>query len=138
MGVKYVFLPNAPLDWSGPRETHILQTSPEFTRVWGNGEWTVYRLKDPSPMAVGLNGQPDPVVQSLLHQAIYLQVPGAGDYLIKATYSPYWQITEGRGSLSQSADGSDFLVLHAQRAGFYGIQVRVTLQSSLQELVRIF
>ncbi len=29
-------------------------------------------------------------------------------------------------------------MLHAQRAGFFGIQVRVTLQSSLSELVRIF
>jgi hypothetical protein len=138
MGVKYVFLPNAPLDWSGPREAQILQTSADFTRVWSNSEWTVYELKDPSPMAVGLNGQPNPRVLSLLHQAIYLQVPGAGDYLIKATYSPYWQITEGGGSLSQSSEGSDFLVLHAQRAGFYGIQVRVTLQSSLRELVQVF
>jgi hypothetical protein len=138
MGVKYVFLPNAPLDWSGPRETHILQTSSDFTRVWADSEWTVYRLKDPSPMAVGLNGQPDPTVRTLLHQAIYLNIPGAGDYLIKATYSPYWQITEGKGSLSQSSDGSDFLVLHARHAGFYGIQVRVTLQQSLSELVRIF
>ena len=138
MGVKYVFLPNAPLDWSGPRETHILQTAADFTRIWGDSEWTVYELKNPSPMAVGLNGQPDAKVVSLLHQAIYLQVPRAGDYLIKITYSPYWQITEGTGSLSQSSGGNDFLVLHAQRAGFFGIQVRVTLQSSLRELVQIF
>jgi hypothetical protein len=138
MGVKYVFLPHAPLDWSGPREADILSTSRDFVRVWGNGEWTVYRLTHPSPIAVALGGGADPRVLDLLHQAIYLRVPAAGDYLIKATYSPYWQITEGRGSLSQSADGSDFLVLHARRAGFYGIQVRVTLQSSLQELVRIF
>ena len=125
--------------WTGgPRETHILQTAADFTRIWGDSEWTVYELKNPSPMAVGLNGQPDAKVVSLLHQAIYLQVPRAGDYLIKITYSPYWQITEGTGSLSQSSGGNDFLVLHAQRAGFFGIQVRVTLQSSLRELVQIF
>jgi hypothetical protein len=138
MGVKYVFLPHAPLDWSGPRETSILETSSDFTRVWNDSEWTVYQLKDPSPMAVGLTGQPDPTVTKLLHQALYLTVPEAGDYLIKVTYSPYWEITQGKGSLRQSSEGSDFLVLHATRAGNYGIQVQVTLQQSLRELVQIF
>ena len=97
MGVKYIFLPHAPLDWSGPRETQILETSSYFTRVWSDSEWTVYRLKD-----------------------------------------PYWEITEGKGSLRQSSEGSDFLVLHATHPGKYGIQVQVTLQQSLRELVQIF
>jgi hypothetical protein len=133
-----VFLPNAPLDWSGPRESHILHTSSDFVRVWGDADWTVYRLKDPKPIAVSLDGGRDPTVRELDHQAIYMSIPAPGDYLIKATYSPYWQITAGLGSLRESTDGNDFLVLHADQAGFYGIQVRVTLQSSLKELVRIF
>jgi hypothetical protein len=138
MGVKYVFLPNAPLDWSGPHEAGVLRSSPAFVRVWRSPDWTVYRLRDPSPIAVSMSGGPDPTVLSLQHQALYLQVPQAGDYLIKATYSPYWEVTAGSGALSQSPGGGDFLVLHAGAPGFYGIEVRVTLESSLRELVQLF
>ena len=138
MGVKYIFLPNAPLDWSGPREAAVLRSSPHFVRVWKDSDWTVYRLRDPSPIAVSMTGGQDPTVLALLHQALYLQVPKAGDYLIKATYSPYWEVTAGSGSLTQSPGTQDFLVLHAGAPGFYGIQVRVTLQSSVHELVRLF
>ena len=137
MGVKYVFLPEAPLDWSGPREAAVLRSSPEFRQVWKDADWTVYRLSEPAPLAVSLDGGRDPTILALLHQALYLQVPQAGDYLIKATYSPYWDVTAGEGTLRPTAGGR-FLVLHASAPGFYGIQVRVTVQASLRELVQLF
>lgn len=137
MGVKYIFLPHAPLDFSGPRETHLLETTPSFVRVFSDAQWTVYRLSDPQPMAVPLNpsyGKAN--IIALQHQAIYLTVPHPGTYLIKITYSPYWELTAGSGTLQKSAN--DFLVLDARQAGFYGIQVTVNLQSSLRQMVRAF
>lgn len=137
MGVKYIFLPHAPLDFSGPRETHLLETTPSFVRVFSDAQWTVYRLSDPQPMAVPLSpsyGKAN--IISLQHQAIYLTVPHPGTYLIKITYSPYWELTAGSGTLQKGAN--DFLVLDARQAGFYGIQVTVNLQSSLRQMVRAF
>lgn len=138
MGVKYVFLPHAPLDWSGEREAEILGTSPFFVAVWRAADWTVYRLRDPSPIAVALDGGRSPRVLAVLHQAIYLDIPRPGDYLIKVTYSPYWQITQGTGTLRRSAGPQRFLELHANEAGLHGIQVRFTLKESLRRLIRIF
>ena len=137
MGVKYIFLPHAPLDFSGPRETHLLETTPSFVRVFSDAQWTVYRLSDPQPMAVPLSpsyGKAN--IITLQHQAIYLTVPHPGTYLIKITYSPYWELTAGSGTLQKGAN--DFLVLDARQAGFYGIQVTVNLQSSLRQMVRAF
>ena len=56
MGVQYVFLADAPLDPWSQREVKILETSPEFEIVEQTGVWTVYRLRDAEPLAVGLNG----------------------------------------------------------------------------------
>lgn len=138
MGVRDVYLPHAPLDWSGDREALLLRRSPQFTVVWHHADWTVYRLRAAEPMAVALDEGQDPDVLAVLQQAMYLDVPRPGDYLLKVSWSPYWQLTQGRGRLSRYRGGSRFVVLHADEAGYYGIQVRVTLQRSLRNLVRIF
>jgi len=138
MGVRDVYLPHAPLDWSGDRESQILRTSPAFRRVWADADWTVYRLRDPSPIAVARDGGKDPEVLAVLQQAIYLRIPRAGDYVLKVSYSPYWTLTQGIGSLRKARGAPRFLELHADEPGLYGIQVRVTLESSLRRLVRIF
>lgn len=138
MGVQHVFLPHAPLDWSGEREAEILRSSPAFSVVWRSAHWTVYRLRDPSPIAVALDGGTNPRVLAVLHQAIYLEVPRPGTYLIKVTYSPYWQITQGLGALRRASGPRQFVELQADEAGLYGIQVRVTLEQSLRSLIRIF
>jgi len=138
MGVRDVYLPNAPLDWSGDRESQILRTSPAFTLVWRSADWSVYRLRRPSPIAVARDGGSNPQVLAVLHQAIYLKIPRAGDYLLKVSYSPYWTLTAGSGSLSKAPGKQRFLELHADERGLYGIQVLVTLRGSLRRLVRIF
>lgn len=138
MGVKYIFLPHAPLDWSGERESEILRTSPEIAPVTADADWTIFRLRDPQPIAVALHGGQDPEILALLHQAVYLRIPAAGDYLIKATYSPYWQITAGAGTLAKAPGDESFLLLRAAQGGLYGVSVRVTLEASLRELVRLF
>ena len=56
MGVQYIFLADAPLDPWSQREVRILKTSSEFEVVDRAGVWTVYRLRDAEPLAVGLNG----------------------------------------------------------------------------------
>jgi hypothetical protein len=138
MGVRDVYLPHAPLDWSGDRESQILRTSPDFKVAWRSHDWTVYRLRHPSPIAVSLEGGENPHVLGVLHQAIYLDVPAPGRYLLKVSYSPYWMLTQGIGGLRKARGAPGFLELRADEGGMYGIQVRVTLERSLRRLVRIF
>jgi hypothetical protein len=132
MGVKYVFLPHAPLDWSGPKEASILASSLQFVEVYSSPDWTIYRLRGAQPMAVSLGGTRDANVVYMDHESLYLKVPAAGRYLIKVSYSPFWEIIGGVGTLSAGPDG--FLVLQATERGLYGLRVNVTLAESLHQL----
>jgi hypothetical protein len=132
MGVKYIFLPHAPLDWSGPKEASILASSAQFTEVFTSPDWTIYRLRHPRPMAVSLDGTRDARVVYMDHASLYLKIPAPGRYLIKVSYSPFWEVIGGVGTLS--ADPSGFLVLQATGRGLYGLRVNVTLAESLHQL----
>ncbi|HJW76235.1 MAG TPA: hypothetical protein VJ787_11315, partial [Thermoleophilia bacterium] len=127
MGAKYVFLPKAPLDISGAREARLLATTPAFTAVYDGPQWTVYRLAGPQPIAVPARPGDSIKVVYVDHGSVFFDVGRPGTYLVKISYSPYWQVTNGLGTLSESQDG--FVLLHAQERGFYGMRVQVDLQS---------
>jgi hypothetical protein len=134
LAVEYVFLPNAPLDWSGPRETQLLTTSPEFTEVFHDRNWRIYKLADPQPLVVSLSGGAPADVLVLQHQSLYMHVPAKGRYLVRITYSPFWKLTAGFGRLQQGT--GDFLELDASKAGYYGLAISVTVNSSLRQLAQ--
>ena len=127
MGVKYVFLPKAPLDISGPREARLLATAPQFTVAYNGPQWTVYRLADPQPIAVPMDRGGAIKVLYTDHQSVFVDVSRAGAYLVKCTYTPYWQVTDGVGTLTKGP--GDFVVLHASQPGFYGMRVQVDLET---------
>jgi hypothetical protein len=135
MGVKYIFLPKAPLDISGPREARLLATTPQFHSVYDGPDWIVYRLADPQPMAVRLSPGGSIKVLYVDHQALFFDVSRPGTYLIKVTYSPYWQVTEGLGTVSKGPD--NFVLLHASDGGFYGMRVLVDLGSLGQAVSKL-
>ena len=123
MGVQYIFLADAPLDPWSQREVRILQTSPEFELVETTGPWTVYRLRDAQPLAVGLNGGTAHVTR-MGHRGFGVDVDRPGTYLLKVTWSPYWSLTAGDGRLRRSPDR--LLLLDAREAGFYELRFDVT------------
>ena len=131
MGVQYVFLPDAPLDPWSQREVKILETSPEFEVVDRSGVWTVYRLRDAEPLAVGLNGGTAHVT-SMGHRELTTEVDQPGTYLLKVTWSPYWSLTGGPGTLRRSPDR--FLLLDARAAGTYTLRFDVTPGKVLAEV----
>jgi hypothetical protein len=135
MGVKYVFLPKAPLDISGPREARLLATTPQFTVVYNGPQWVVYRLADPQPVAVPMAQGGAIKVLYIDHQSVFFDVSRAGAYLVKFTYTPYWQMTDGAGSLTKGP--GDFVVLHASEPGFYGMRVQVDLETLGQAVPKL-
>jgi hypothetical protein len=131
MGVQYVFLPDAPLDPWSQREVKILETSPEFEVVERTGAWTVYRLRDAEPLAVGLNGGTAHVTR-MGHRGFAVDTDRPGTYLLKVTWSPYWSLAGGSGALRRSPDR--FLLLDAREAGTYTLRFDVTPGEVLAEV----
>jgi hypothetical protein len=122
MGVQYVFLPHCPLDWTSAREPAILAGSRAFTVAFESSDWTVYRLRDASPLAVAAGGG-RASVEAIDHSSVTVRVGQAGDCLVKVTWSPYWAASGGAG-IARSAD--DFVVLRAPAAGVYHLRIEVT------------
>jgi hypothetical protein len=133
MGVKYVFLPNAPLDLSGAQETGLLVGDPRFTVVYRDSDWTIFRLRGARPIVQPGRGAGAADVLALDHESIALRVSAPGSYVVKVSYSPYWQVASGMGTLTRSR--RDFIVLHARMAGEVDLRMVVTPKALWDELV---
>ena len=135
MGVEYVFLADAPLDAWSQREARLLAASPEFEAVEQTGAWTIYRLRDPELLLVGLHGGSG-TVHRVGHRFIDVSVTAAGDYTLKFSWSPYWTLEGGGGSLARSPEG--FIRLRADGPGPYTVRFVVTparvVDTSLERL----
>lgn len=125
MGVKYVFLADAPLDPWSQHEVRILQTSPEFVVVEKTGAWTVYRLLRPEPLLVGVDGGTGSV-DRVGHRFVTFTVAAAGSYELKFSWSPYWVLEGGLGSLHRGPYG--FIALRVAAPGTYTVRFDVTLR----------
>lgn len=122
MGVEYVFLPDGLLDAWSRREARILRTSPEFQMERETGAWTVYRLSDAQPIAVGLDGG-TAQIGTMGHQDVDLVVDRPGRYLIKLTWSPYWDLERGSGTLRRGPGNA--ILLDAGETGAYSLRFSV-------------
>jgi len=91
MGVRYVFVPHAPLVADARREAAILAGSREFTIVYRGADWTVYRLGRSQPLVVPLASASASVL-AMDHTSIRFAVTRPGPYLVKLTWSPYWLV----------------------------------------------
>ncbi len=133
MGVEYVFLPNAPLDLSGTQETALLVGDPRFAVVFRDADWTIFRLRGARPIVQPERGAGAADVLALDHDSIALRVSAPGTYLVKVSYSPYWQVTSGMGTLAPSR--RDFIVLYARTAGEIDLRMVVTPKALWDQLV---
>jgi len=109
----------------------ILETSPELEVVERSGAWTVYRLRDAEPLAVGLSGGTAQVTR-MGHRGFAVAVDEPGTYLVKVTWSPYWSLSGGPGALRRSPDR--LLLLDARAAGAYTLSFDVTPAKVLTEV----
>jgi hypothetical protein len=147
MAVEYVFVPHAPLVSTSKREAAILATTPEFTLVHRDTDWSVYRLRDAEPLVVPLE-QAGAQVYTMDHTSIRFGVTRAGPYLVKVTWSPYWQVSRapsdpvagGRdghagqtwrddtlepAQLLLSKDSHGFIIFQAPEKGIYELRFDV-------------
>ena len=131
-GVQYVFVPDAKLDPWSRREPAMLAGSRQFAVVYHDAQWTVYRLLAAEPLVVAVGGGGEADVTALGHASLAVRVQSPGVYEVKVTWSPYWRVTAGDGTLSRGPD--DFMVLHAREAGDYALTIDAGLRAVLRRL----
>ena len=141
--VRYVVLSTAEPDPAAVAEAKIVASDPPYLRpVWGNADWTVFAVRNPTPL-VARPGR----VLDFDAAGITLHTPVAGSLVIRVPDSPWLSLVDQDGHpltapddasdtpalpclSSLDADESDdaqthrrddWLVLHAPHAGTYRI-----------------
>lgn len=101
MGVRYVVLPDAPLDYSARAEGRLLASGSSGLRpVFRSLHTTVFAV--PSPRAI-VNGSGRARVRSFGQSYLAFVVGRPGRYRIATSWSPYWRTS--RGCLERAPDG---------------------------------
>jgi hypothetical protein len=101
LGVRYVVLTDAPVDYSARGEAALLRGGRTLLRpVFSSLHLTVYEVPRATPILTGPRGAR---VVSLTDSRIVVAAPRAGSYRLAVRFSRYWR--PSAGCLSRGADG---------------------------------
>ncbi|CAN5523505.1 hypothetical protein BH20ACT15_BH20ACT15_06700 [soil metagenome] len=101
LAVGYVALPHSTLDYAGDAEARLIASGLDYLKVaFENRDWTVFRLVDPEPLAVGAGR-----LVKLKPQGFVANATSAGSMHVRVRWTPYWSIAEGVGCVQESATG---------------------------------
>ncbi len=101
LGVGYVAVPRAPLDYAALGEKRLLKKGPPtyLEKVFRSKNWTVYAVRNPSPLAIG--GK----MIKLKPQGFVVDASAPGTVLVRVHWTPYWSIEQGSGCVEQAPGG---------------------------------
>jgi hypothetical protein len=101
-GVRYVALPEVPLDPAARQEARLIRRGlPFLRRIWSDPHWTLYEVKDARALAIGDGAQ----VRHLGPTSLNLQADRPGPVLVRVRWTPYWRITAGRACVRRGPEG---------------------------------
>jgi hypothetical protein len=105
IGVGYVAVPHAPLDYAGRPEKKMLKRGPPryLQPIYKSADWTVYKVRNPSPLAIG--GK----MVKLRPQGFVVDSSAPGTVLVRVHWTPYWSIEQGTGCVEQAPGGYTML-----------------------------
>jgi hypothetical protein len=105
LGVGYVAVPNAPLDYAALGERRLIKRGPPryLRKVFHSPNWTVYAVRNPSPLAIG--GE----MVKLTPQGFVVDANAPGTVLVRVHWTPYWSIEQGSGCVEQAPGGYTML-----------------------------
>jgi len=106
VGVHYVLVPNAPLDYSARTEARLLRSGRSGLRLVERlPGWTVFALPHPTPILTADAPAARASVLNLTGSRIGLWLPTAGGYDLRVRYSPYWSTDAAGVCLSPTPSG---------------------------------
>jgi hypothetical protein len=119
--VSYVALPDTPLDPSSAQEGRLIRHGlPYLQVVFTSKHWTVYAVRDPTPLVAGPGR-----LTSLGHDSFALRATAPGRFLVRVRYTRFWTLTTGSGSIAQAPGGWTYVTANQPE------QLRITARFSL-------
>jgi hypothetical protein len=97
-GVRYVALPDAPLQLDARPERRLIRETPAYLEPrWSSPRWRVFEVADPRPLVRSADGEAR--LLSLRPESFTLHVERPGRFTVLARPSPYWEVTRGTGCI---------------------------------------
>ncbi len=124
--VGYVALPDTPLDPSSAQEGRLIRAGlPYLREVFRSRHWTVYALRDPTPLFEGPGR-----LTELGSDSFALRADRPGRFLVRVRWTRFWTPTTAGGGRVARAPGG-WTYVFADRPG----ALRVTARLSLSHLL---
>jgi hypothetical protein len=97
--IRFVALPNAPLDYSSAAERRLILSDPPYLHErLHDHHWRIYEVARPKPIVASL-GPGRGTADSVGPQGFALNVTKPGEFLVRVNFTPYWSIGNGAGCL---------------------------------------
>jgi hypothetical protein len=117
-GVRFVALPDLPLDPAARHEARLIRGGLPFLRqVWGDGRWRLFEVVGASSI-----GGRDAHVRRLGPSSFSLEADRAGEHVVRVRWTPYWRLAAGAGCVREGPAG--WTVVQAARPGLLRVSAR--------------
>jgi hypothetical protein len=118
--VRYVALPDVPLDYAGRDEARLIEGGLDYLRpVWRNVHWRVFAVVDPAPLAEGVAS-----AITLSPDGFSFTARRAGDAYVRVRHTRWWTVTRGDACVTSATGG--MTRVRVRRAGTITVQARLS------------
>jgi hypothetical protein len=123
--VRYVALPDAPLDPSSAGEGRLIEGGlPYLREVERTRHWRIYEVRDATPLAQGPGA-----LSAIGHDWFALRARAAGRFLVRVRYTRYFTVTAGAACVGEAPGG--WTEVRASRAGAVTVTARFSFDRAL-------
>jgi hypothetical protein len=123
--VSYVALPDTPLDPSSAREGRLIRGGlPYLREVFRSRHWTVYAVRDPTPLLQGPGR-----LTSLGSDSFTLLATRPGRFLVRVHWTRFWTLAAAAGRVAEAPGGWTYVF--ADRLGALRVAARLSLDRLL-------
>jgi hypothetical protein len=127
LGVRYVLLPDAPLDFSSTGEARLLRSGESgLNEIGRTGHWTFYELPHATAIVSAPTGR-RAELSYLEQQRVELWTSAPGRYIVRVRYSPYWTATPSSACLAPTGDGMTAVTVPTR--GFVRLEIQPNASS---------
>jgi hypothetical protein len=122
--IRYVALPDAPLDYSSEAERRLILSDPPYLQPrWSDAHWRVYEVREPAPLMQPLDAGAARL-RWVGHSGFGLDVSRPGEFLVRVAFTPYWSIERGSGCLVRHGE---WTIARASHPGVFRVAADFSL-----------
>jgi hypothetical protein len=125
--VRWVALPDAPLDFSAEEEKELLLAGqPYLEQRLETDDWSIWEVRDPEPPVSG-----PAKLTAAGADGFDLEASRPGPVLVRQRATPYWTVADGDGCVAKD-EASGWTLVQVRRPGTLRVRARFSARGALR------